>query len=202
MRLCLRHRCREGRSWNGRWRRPTRWSCWSRLGDIKRRWLLQWAQEKCKFKWSAPFLGLKLICWKDRVTGDFGRTGWYSRWTSRYQTESRGWSSRATKDSIKFVSLPQGDKLSTDRRPLGEERRNLLKTLGKIDFRKWQDSNIRLRQPGTGVWFTDGAYFRTWLSTDESKLWVNGIRKFLKSSLRECLYWTLPVAGAGKTILM
>jgi hypothetical protein len=76
----------------------------------------------------------------------------------------------------------------TDRSLSGEERRKMLDFLGKIDFRKWQDSNIRLRQPGTGVWFTDGADFRTWLSTDESKLWVNGIRMFLKSKLMECLY--------------
>ncbi|PMD65633.1 uncharacterized protein K444DRAFT_183935 [Hyaloscypha bicolor E] len=64
------------------------------------------------------------------------------------------------------------------------ERRKMLDLLGRVDARKWQDSNIRLRQPGTGVWFTDGAEFKTWLSTNDSKLWINGI------------------PGAGKTILI
>jgi hypothetical protein len=57
------------------------------------------------------------------------------------------------------------------------EQREMLETLGNIDARKWQESNIRLRQPGTGVWFTDGPEFTTWLSTNQSKLWINGIRK-------------------------
>jgi hypothetical protein len=61
----------------------------------------------------------------------------------------------------------------------------MLKLLGDIDARKWQDSNIRLRQPGTGIWFTDGAEFNSWLSTNESKLWINGIREFLESSVRQ-----------------
>jgi hypothetical protein len=62
--------------------------------------------------------------------------------------------------------------------PLDEERLKMLRDLGDVNPRKWQDSNIRLRQPGTGVWFTDGPEFKSWLSTDESKLWINGIRKF------------------------
>ena len=48
--------------------------------------------------------------------------------------------------------------------------------LGSIDPRKWQDSNIRLRQPGTGVWFIECAEFKSWLSIDQSKLWIYGIR--------------------------
>jgi hypothetical protein len=53
----------------------------------------------------------------------------------------------------------------------------MLDFLSTIDARKWQDSNIRLRQPGTGIWFTDGADFTSWLALDESKLWIYGIRK-------------------------
>jgi hypothetical protein len=48
--------------------------------------------------------------------------------------------------------------------------------------------------------FTDGAEFQTWLLTDNSKLWINGIRRFFEFTLR--LGWNLSVAGAGKTILM
>jgi hypothetical protein len=77
----------------------------------------------------------------------------------------------------------------------------MLDFLGRVDARKWQDSNIRLRQPGTGVWFTDGAEFKTWLLTDESKLWINGIRRFLGSNNAR-LVLNFVIAGAGKTILM
>ncbi|TEY55498.1 hypothetical protein BOTCAL_0232g00060 [Botryotinia calthae] len=55
---------------------------------------------------------------------------------------------------------------------------------GTIDVMKWQNSNIRLRQPGTGVWFTESKEFKNWASTDNSKLWIYGI------------------PGAGKTVLM
>jgi len=58
----------------------------------------------------------------------------------------------------------------------------MLRILGDVDAQKWQDSNIQLRQPGTGVWFTDGAEFKGWLSTDESKLWIGGIRKFMETN--------------------
>ena len=75
--------------------------------------------------------------------------------------------------------------MSTDESPLDEERQKMLRTLGDINARKWQDSNIRLRQPGTGVWFTDGAEFKSWLSEDKSKLWINGIRKSFEPSVRK-----------------
>jgi len=52
----------------------------------------------------------------------------------------------------------------------------MLDFLSTVDARKWQDSNIRLRQPGTGIWFTDGQVFKSWLAADESKLWVYGRR--------------------------
>ncbi|KAI9650824.1 hypothetical protein NHQ30_000858 [Ciborinia camelliae] len=65
-----------------------------------------------------------------------------------------------------------------------ETLRKRLNLLGTIDVQKWQNSNVRLRQPGTGVWFTDSKEFRDWKSTDHSKLWVYGI------------------PGAGKTVLI
>ncbi|KAF7890788.1 uncharacterized protein EAF01_010597 [Botrytis porri] len=70
-------------------------------------------------------------------------------------------------------------RLTTD-----ESLREKLNLLGTIDVMKWQNSNVRLRQPGTGVWFTESKEFEDWASTDNSKLWIYGI------------------PGAGKTILM
>jgi len=32
----------------------------------------------------------------------------------------------------------------------------MLQYLGKLDIENWQRSNLALRQPGTGTWFTDG----------------------------------------------
>ncbi|PMD31117.1 hypothetical protein L207DRAFT_592050 [Hyaloscypha variabilis F] len=79
----------------------------------------------------------------------------------------------------------EADRAERQRMIISDERQKMLQLLGRdIDPRKWQDSNTQLRQPGTGVWFTDGTEFRAWLSTDASKLWVNGI------------------PGAGKTILI
>ncbi|KAH7346263.1 hypothetical protein BKA65DRAFT_273834 [Rhexocercosporidium sp. MPI-PUGE-AT-0058] len=67
---------------------------------------------------------------------------------------------------------------------IDNKRHEMLRLLGSINARNWQDSNIRLRQLGTGIWFTEGSDFVEWLSQKRSKLWINGI------------------PGAGKTILM
>ncbi|KAH6714163.1 hypothetical protein BKA61DRAFT_56426 [Leptodontidium sp. MPI-SDFR-AT-0119] len=67
---------------------------------------------------------------------------------------------------------------------IDDKRQKMLQVLGSIEARNWQDSNIRLRQLGTGIWFTEGPEFMEWLSQERSKLWINGI------------------PGAGKTILM
>lgn len=64
------------------------------------------------------------------------------------------------------------NKISVD-----EESKKMLDFLSKVDARQWQDFNIQLRQPGTGVWFTDGNEFKMWLSSKVSKLWINGIGK-------------------------
>lgn len=56
--------------------------------------------------------------------------------------------------------------------------------MSPVDAQLWQKSNIKLRQPGSGIWFTDGLDFQEWLSSKRPKLWVHGI------------------PGAGKTILM
>ena len=53
----------------------------------------------------------------------------------------------------------------------------MLEYLTKINPRRWQDDNISLRHPHTGLWFLTGPVFDNWLSHDNSKLWVHGIRK-------------------------
>lgn len=59
----------------------------------------------------------------------------------------------------------------------------MLDTIGPFDPSGHQNIAIKLRQPGTGVWFTEGAQFKQWLELANSKLWLYGI------------------PGAGKTVL-
>ena len=66
---------------------------------------------------------------------------------------------------------------------LSQERRRMLDTIGPFDPSGHQKIAIKLRQPGTGVWFTEGPQFQHWLETPKSKLWLYGI------------------PGAGKTVL-
>jgi hypothetical protein len=66
---------------------------------------------------------------------------------------------------------------------LSSERRRMLDTIGPYDPNRHQNIAIKLRQPGTGVWFTEGVQFQTWLSTRNAKMWLYGI------------------PGAGKTVL-
>lgn len=67
---------------------------------------------------------------------------------------------------------------------LSDQRKKWLDSLSILNAQRWQDFNIKLRQAGSGIWFTDGPDFQEWLLTRRSKLWVHGI------------------PGAGKTILM
>ncbi|KAF7891213.1 uncharacterized protein EAF02_001538 [Botrytis sinoallii] len=78
----------------------------------------------------------------------------------------------------------EASRIERQRLAADERLRKKLNLLGTIDVMKWQNSNIRLRQPGTGVWFTESKDFKDWASADNSKLWIYGI------------------PGAGKTILM
>ncbi|KAF7950301.1 hypothetical protein EAE96_007589 [Botrytis aclada] len=78
----------------------------------------------------------------------------------------------------------EASRIERQRLAADERLRKKLNLLGTIDVMKWQNSNIRLRQPGTGVWFTESKEFKNWASTDNSKLWIYGI------------------PGAGKTVLM
>ncbi|PMD27144.1 hypothetical protein NA56DRAFT_697312 [Hyaloscypha hepaticicola] len=66
---------------------------------------------------------------------------------------------------------------------LSNERKRMLDTIGPFDPSSHQNVAIKLRQPGTGVWFTEGHQFKHWLATSNAKLWLYGI------------------PGAGKTVL-
>jgi hypothetical protein len=61
--------------------------------------------------------------------------------------------------------------------PPGKQRKNILESLGSSDPNYYQETTIKLRQPGTGVWFTEGLQFKEWLNGKNAKLWLYGIRK-------------------------
>ena len=75
------------------------------------------------------------------------------------------------------------DRETRARVAIDAERKRILEYVGKIDPKANQATGLKLRQPGTGTWFTDGPEFRNWLSTNNAKLWLFGI------------------PGAGKTVL-
>ncbi|KAH8592059.1 hypothetical protein B0O99DRAFT_654160 [Bisporella sp. PMI_857] len=54
--------------------------------------------------------------------------------------------------------------------------RVILDSLGTYDHIRNQENSIKLRQPGTGVWFTEGFHFTKWLATKNARLWLYGIR--------------------------
>ncbi|KAH8748378.1 hypothetical protein BGZ57DRAFT_720244, partial [Hyaloscypha finlandica] len=66
---------------------------------------------------------------------------------------------------------------------LSNERKKILDTIGSFDPSGHQYTAIKLRQPGTGVFFTEGPQFKHWLETPNARLWLYGI------------------PGAGKTVL-
>ena len=65
----------------------------------------------------------------------------------------------------------------------GKERRKILNSFGKVDPSENKRQGLNLRQPGTGLWLTEGKEFQDWLKNDHAKLWFYGI------------------PGAGKTVL-
>jgi hypothetical protein len=72
-----------------------------------------------------------------------------------------------------FPKLSLGIKLTG--RLIGNERRRILDTIATFDPRGHQNIAIKLRQPGTRAWFTEGLQFKNWLKTPNSKLWLYGI---------------------------
>ncbi|KAL8886795.1 MAG: hypothetical protein Q9215_005533 [Flavoplaca cf. flavocitrina] len=66
---------------------------------------------------------------------------------------------------------------------MSEERRKILDSFGTTTPEKNHDMSLKLRQPQTGLWLTEGEEFSNWLNTAGSGLWLYGI------------------PGAGKTVL-
>jgi len=59
----------------------------------------------------------------------------------------------------------------------------MLNAIAPYDPSKHQEIAIKLRQPGTGVWFTEGPEFRNWLDTPNAKMWLYGIREITRPIL-------------------
>jgi hypothetical protein len=57
-----------------------------------------------------------------------------------------------------------------------KERKEMLSVIAPHDPSKHQETALKLRQPGTGVWFTEGPHFKSWLETPNAKMWLYGIR--------------------------
>jgi hypothetical protein len=60
---------------------------------------------------------------------------------------------------------------------IDKERRETLEFFGTVDPTKSHHTAIGLRQPGTGIWFTDGQDFKQWVENRNARLWLYGIRK-------------------------
>lgn len=70
-----------------------------------------------------------------------------------------------------------------------------------FDPEQYQQNFIKLRQPGTGIWLTDGSEFKQWMTSRNGQLWLYGIGRFniVQSMIINLIHRE---AGAGKTILM
>ncbi|TGO80148.1 hypothetical protein BELL_0014g00180 [Botrytis elliptica] len=91
---------------------------------------------------------------------------------------------------------------------LNQKQKKIIEWIAPYDpSQRHQEIATKLRQPGTGQWFTKGDPFKSWLNEKASKLWLYGIRKHSFCSLdkltpvqESVLMFVL--AGAGKTILI
>ena len=66
---------------------------------------------------------------------------------------------------------------------IDQERQKVLDSFGSIDPRKNLEMSRKLRYPTTGLWLTDSPEFKSWLNSNNARLWLHGI------------------PGAGKTVL-
>ncbi|KAF7919569.1 hypothetical protein EAE99_008421 [Botrytis elliptica] len=91
---------------------------------------------------------------------------------------------------------------------LNQKQKKIIKWIAPYDpSQRHQEIATKLRQPGTGQWFTKGDPFKSWLNEKASKLWLYGIRKHSFYSLDKLTpvqksVLMLVLAGAGKTILI
>lgn len=84
---------------------------------------------------------------------------------------------------------------------LDKGRRKILNSFGTIDPGQYQQKFIKLRQPGTGIWFTDGSEFKQWMGSRNGKLWLCGIGRSVIAYFMTIFDLIHCKAGAGKTIL-
>ena len=66
---------------------------------------------------------------------------------------------------------------------LNSHRKEILSFFEKVDPTEYLNTNRRLRQEGTGIWFTKGDTLGEWLASRDANIWLYGI------------------PGAGKTVL-
>ena len=66
---------------------------------------------------------------------------------------------------------------------IDKERQKVLESFGSIDPRRNLEMSRKLRHPTTGMWLTDSPEFKSWLASNNARLWLHGI------------------PGAGKTVL-
>ena len=66
---------------------------------------------------------------------------------------------------------------------IDKERQKVLESFGSIDPRRNLEMSRKLRYPTTGLWLTDSPEFKSWLDSNNARLWLHGI------------------PGAGKTVL-
>ncbi|TGO46013.1 hypothetical protein BCON_0350g00090 [Botryotinia convoluta] len=60
---------------------------------------------------------------------------------------------------------------------LNQKQKKIVEWIAPYDpSQRYQEIATKLRQPGTGQWFTNGDQFKSWLDEKASKLWLYGIR--------------------------
>lgn len=89
-----------------------------------------------------------------------------------------------------------------DRVAINDKRRRILASLGSINLKHSHDTNLRLRQPATGLWLTEGEELKHWLATKNAKLWASGIpgagKTILAASvIEEALQWASPAIAVA-----
>jgi hypothetical protein len=87
-----------------------------------------------------------------------------------------------SRNTLGIVFLPNISLMKS----LDDHRKKILEWLcpTTIDHMRNQESAVSLRQPGTGVWFTDSTEFEEWKLKRNSKLWLHGIRMYTMTIFR------------------
>ncbi|KAL8781668.1 MAG: hypothetical protein Q9213_005885 [Squamulea squamosa] len=88
------------------------------------------------------------------------------------------------RDSVDEIKTELKQRHEADTRiAISTQRQTILNSFGKLDPSENQKIGLKLRQPGTGLWFLESQEFLDWSQAENARLWLYGI------------------PGAGKTIL-